>query len=94
MSARPHRTLTVMSVLRFLVWVVIAGALIKLAFFPAVSADETDGLEPGGVYGELTVFPETGTHILRETRYLSPGVTGETVIFSHEATAWPRPERL
>ena len=43
MSARPHRTLTVMSVLRFLVWVVIAGALIKLAFFPAVSADETDG---------------------------------------------------
>ena len=61
MSARPHRTLTVMSVLRFLVWVVIAGALIKLAFFPAVSADETDGLEPGGVYGELTVFPETGS---------------------------------
>ena len=50
-----------MSVLRLLVWTIIAVALVKVAFFPSTAANENDGLEPGGQYGQLTVFPEVGT---------------------------------
>ncbi|MGO1590924.1 MAG: efflux RND transporter periplasmic adaptor subunit [Ancrocorticia sp.] len=61
MSARTNRRGAVMPILRLLVWAIIAAALIKIAFFPSVQADDVDGLEPGGVYGELTVFPEKGS---------------------------------
>ncbi|MFT0848330.1 efflux RND transporter periplasmic adaptor subunit [Actinomycetaceae bacterium L2_0104] len=50
-----------MSVLRLLVWTIIAVALVKVAFFPSTEANENDGLEPGGQYGQLTVLPEVAS---------------------------------
>ena len=61
MSSHKSRSVSVMSVLRLIVWVLIAGALVKIAFFPAVEANPSDNLEPGGQYGELTVVPEVAT---------------------------------
>ena len=61
MSSHKSRSVSVMSVLRLIVWVLIAGALIKIAFFPTVEANQSDGLEPGGQYGQLTVVPEVAT---------------------------------
>lgn len=61
MSLQKSRRVSIMSVLRLLVWVVIAVALVKVAFFPATAASEDDGLQPGGQYGQLTIFPEIGT---------------------------------
>jgi N-acetylmuramoyl-L-alanine amidase len=48
----------------------------------------------GTVLSDFAVFPETGTHILRETRYLCPGVIGEAGFFSDEAHARHLGERL
>ena len=48
----------------------------------------------GRVLSDFAVFPETGTHILRETRYLCPGVIGEAGFFSDEAHARHLAERL
>lgn len=48
----------------------------------------------GIVLSDFAVFPETGTHILRETRYLCPGVIGEAGFFSDEAHARHLSERL
>lgn len=50
--------------------------------------------ERGTVLSDFAVFPETGTHILRETRYLCPGVIGEAGFFSDEAHARHLSERL
>ncbi len=61
MSSQKSRKVSVMSVLRLLVWTIIAVALVKVAFFPATAANENDGLQPVGQYGQLTVFPEVGT---------------------------------
>ncbi len=61
MSSHKSRSVSIMSVLRLIVWVLIAGALVKIAFFPAVEANPSDNLEPGGQYGELTVVPEVAT---------------------------------
>jgi len=38
--------------------------------------------ERGSVMSDFAVFPETGTRILRETRYLCPGILGEGGFFS------------
>lgn len=43
--------------------------------------------EKGLVLSDFSIFPETGTRILRETRYLCPGVLGEGCFFSHDETA-------
>ena len=48
----------------------------------------------GSVLSDFAVFPETGTHILRETRYLCPGVIGEAGFFSDEDHARLLSERL
>ncbi len=61
MSSHKSRSVSVMSVLRLIVWVLIAGALVKIAFFPTVEANPSDGLQPGGQYGQLTVVPEVAT---------------------------------
>lgn len=61
MSSHKSRSVSIMSVLRLIVWVLIAGALVKIAFFPAVEANPSDNLEPGGQYGELTVVAEVAT---------------------------------
>jgi N-acetylmuramoyl-L-alanine amidase len=41
----------------------------------------------GSVLSDFSVFPETGTRILRETRYLCPGAIGEAGFFSDETHA-------
>lgn len=41
----------------------------------------------GRVLSDFAAFPETGTMILRETRYLCPGVIGEAGFFSDERHA-------
>ncbi len=61
MSSQKSRSVSIMSVLRLIVWVLIAGALVKIAFFPTVAGNENDGLTPGGEYGQLTVLPEIAT---------------------------------
>ncbi len=61
MSSQKSRSVSIMSVLRLIIWVLIAGALVKIAFFPTVDANPSDGLEPGGQYGQLTVVPEVAT---------------------------------
>lgn len=43
--------------------------------------------ERGSVIADFAVFPETGTKILRETRYLCPGILGEGGFFSDETHA-------
>ncbi len=48
----------------------------------------------GTVLSDFAVFPETGTHILRETRYLCPGVIGEAGFFSDGTHARHLGERL
>lgn len=52
----------VVSALWFILWTVIAVALVKFAFFPQVAADDAnDVLDPGSAYGDLTVTPTTQT---------------------------------
>jgi hypothetical protein len=41
----------------------------------------------GTVISDFAVFPETGTMLLRETRYICPGVIGEAGFFSDEKFA-------
>lgn len=43
--------------------------------------------ERGRVVSDFSVYPETGTMILRETRYICPGVIGEAGFFSDEMHA-------
>ncbi|MFT3944286.1 MAG: efflux RND transporter periplasmic adaptor subunit [Ancrocorticia sp.] len=61
MSSQKSRSVSIMSILRLIVWVLIAGALVKIAFFPTVEGNQSDGLTPGGEYGQLTVVPEVAT---------------------------------
>lgn len=61
MSTSRSRGATVMSVLRLLVWTVIAVALVKFAFFPTTAQAEDPTLDPGAEYGQMTVTAETGT---------------------------------
>lgn len=61
MSTTRSRGATVMSVLRLLVWTVIAVALVKFAFFPATAQAEDPVLDPGAQLGQMTVTAETGT---------------------------------
>ena len=59
--ATKSRGATVMSVLKLLVWVVIAAAFVKFAFFPATQADDSALYDPAGVYEQTTVTAEKGT---------------------------------
>lgn len=43
--------------------------------------------EKGRVLSDFSVYPETGTMILRETRYLCPGILGEAGFFSDDTHA-------
>jgi hypothetical protein len=43
--------------------------------------------EKGRVLSDFSVYPETGTMILRETRYLCPGIIGEAGFFSEQTHA-------
>ena len=61
MSTSRSRGATVMSVLRLLVWTVIAVALVKFAFFPTTAQAEEAVLDPTAQYGQMTVTAETGT---------------------------------
>ena len=47
--------------MKLLLTVVIAAALVKIAFFPTVKAEETDIPDPSMEFGQLTVSPEVGT---------------------------------
>lgn len=57
--------------------------------FARVLLDELQRImdERGRVVSDFSVFPETGTMILRETRYTCPGVIGEAGFFSDETHA-------
>ena len=47
-----HKTRTA----QVLEWVVIAVSLVKFAFFPAAQEEQTsDGMEPGGSFGQMTI---------------------------------------
>ncbi len=41
----------------------------------------------GVVLSDLAIFPESGTRVLRKTKYLCPGILGEGGFFSHEEHA-------
>ncbi len=58
MSPRPGRFNQVLSIIKTLVWVVIAVAMVKFAFFPSKATDETMSLDPSAQYGQMTVLPE------------------------------------
>ena len=54
--AHKTRTAQVLDIVKVLAWVVIAVALVKFAFFPAVQEDEgSDGMDPGGNFGQMTI---------------------------------------
>ena len=54
--AHKTRTAQVLDIVKVLAWVVIAVALVKFAFFPAVQEDEgNDGMDPGGNFGQMTI---------------------------------------
>ena len=54
--AHKTRTAQVLDIVKVLAWVVIAVALVKFAFFPAVQKDEdSDGMDPGGNFGQMTI---------------------------------------
>ena len=54
--AHKTRTAQVLDIVKVLAWVVIAVALVKFAFFPAVQEDKnTDGMDPGGNFGQMTI---------------------------------------
>ncbi len=57
--------------------------------FARLLLDELHGImdERGHILSDFSVFPETGTMILRETRYTCPGVIGEAGFFSDERHA-------
>ena len=50
-----------MSIIKTILLVTIAVAMVKFAFFPAQSTDEAIPLDPAGSYGQITVTPERGT---------------------------------
>ncbi|WP_022867316.1 efflux RND transporter periplasmic adaptor subunit [Schaalia vaccimaxillae] len=55
------RSAQVFNVLKVLIWVVIAIALVKFAFFPGVAAkDVAQSLDPSADYGQITVAPTRG----------------------------------
>ncbi|QWW19750.1 efflux RND transporter periplasmic adaptor subunit [Schaalia sp. 19OD2882] len=60
MAAQPGRFGTVMSIVKTLIWVVIAIALVKFAFFPAQMQESAQSLDPSANFGELTITPEKG----------------------------------
>ena len=54
--AHKTRTAQVLDIVKVLAWVVIAVALVKFAFFPAVQEDHSaDGMDPGGNFGQMTI---------------------------------------
>ena len=54
--AHKTRTAQVLDIVKVLAWVVIAVALVKFAFFPAVQEDQgSDGIDPGGNFGQMTI---------------------------------------
>ncbi|MFC7582142.1 biotin/lipoyl-binding protein [Schaalia naturae] len=62
MSAPRPRARTVLTLLKLLVWAVIAAALVKLAFFPAAQAlDAAQSLDPTASYGQMTVSAQKGS---------------------------------
>ena len=62
MSTRKTKLSGFTAAIRFLLLVVIAVALVKIAFIPdSAEATDPDGLAPGGTFGELTVVPESGS---------------------------------
>lgn len=57
MAASP-RSVRILSIVKTVIWAVIAVALVKFAFFPASgSADSAQSLDPAGNYGQMTVNP-------------------------------------
>ncbi len=54
--AHKTRTAQVLDIVKVLAWVVIAVSLVKFAFFPAAQEEQTsDGMEPGGSFGQMTI---------------------------------------
>ena len=55
--ARKSRIAQGLDILKVIAWIVIAVAGIKFAFFPATNTEgNLDGLEPGGDFGQMTIF--------------------------------------
>jgi len=62
MSVRRPKGRTVLTVLKTLAWLVIAAALVKIAFFPSAQAqDAPESLDPAASYGQMTVVAQTGS---------------------------------
>ncbi|MBE6483388.1 MAG: efflux RND transporter periplasmic adaptor subunit [Actinomycetaceae bacterium] len=57
MAIRHFRWATVATSLKILVWVVIAGALVKIAFFPPSSEDASAQPDPHATFGQMTITP-------------------------------------
>ena len=54
--AHKTRTAQVLDIVKVLAWVVIAVSLVKFAFFPAAQEEQaSDGMEPGGSFGQMTI---------------------------------------
>lgn len=60
MALRPGRLSTVMSLVKTFIWLIIAVALVKYAFFPSNAADQVQSADPSASFGDLTVTPEKG----------------------------------
>lgn len=61
MTASRSRGAMVMSILKTVLLLIIAIAMVKFAFFPAQSTDDAMPLDPTGDYGQITITPERGT---------------------------------
>jgi multidrug efflux pump subunit AcrA (membrane-fusion protein) len=57
MAVRRFRWATLAAALKILVWVVIAGAMVKIAFFPSSADESSTTLDPSANYGQMTITP-------------------------------------
>lgn len=61
MTTYRSRGAMAMSIIKTVLLLIIAIAMVKFAFFPAQSTDEGMPLDPTGDYGQITITPERGT---------------------------------
>lgn len=61
MSTSRSRRFPFLTIIKLLLACVIAAALVKIAFFPTVAAEEPQTLDPSFEIGQLTVMPESGS---------------------------------
>lgn len=61
MTTYRSRGAMAMSIVKTVLLLIIAIAMVKFAFFPAQSSNEGLPLDPSGDYGQITITPERGT---------------------------------